>query len=477
MSRPFLPGSHPLSLATRLSLWYGISTFLLLALASGFLYWALVTNLDREDDEFLADKVRFLRQLLSKEPADADMLREEVQWEPAARQHGQVYVRVLGPEGRPLLETPGMSALLPPQVFPRAASTDQQRGEDVTTAATASFRVLTAAAPRPSGETASIQMALDRTHEEHLLANYRRALWLVLAVGLVLCAVAGQRLARRGLRPLVEMGTTAGRIRSTTLHERMDSAGLPAELLSLAETFNDMLERLQESFERLARFSADIAHELRNPVNNLRGEAEVALGKPRTPAEYREVLASSLEECGRLAALIDNLLFVARAEDPRTQVAKEPMDVARELAAVRDFYEAAAADAGVTLTLSAPATLPASLDRTLFQRAMGNLVANALAHTPAGGEVTLTAAASGDAVEVEVRDTGAGIATEHLPHVFDRFYRADPARTTAAGHVGLGLAIVKAIAGLHRGTVSLDSTLGKGTRVRLCLPRGGAAAG
>ena len=247
-------------------------------------------------------------------------------------------------------------------------------------------------------------------------------------------------------------------------------AGLPAELLALADTFNEMLDRLEESFGRLARFSTDIAHELRTPVNNLRGEVEVALGKPRGPEEYRDVLGSCLEECGRLARLIDSLLFLARAESPQAPVAREPLDVGRELATIRAFYEAAAAEAGVTLAVAAPDGVVAALDRTLFQRAVGNLVANALAHTPAGGSVTLRAAADGDRLRVEVADTGSGIAPEHLPHVFDRFYRADPARATADGRVGLGLAIVKSIAELHGGTAAVVSTPGQGTRVTLRFP-------
>jgi two-component system heavy metal sensor histidine kinase CusS len=231
-----------------------------------------------------------------------------------------------------------------------------------------------------------------------------------------------------------------------------------------------MLDRLEESFGRLAAFSATIAHELRTPVNNLRGEAEVALGKPRSPQEYRDALGSCLEECGRLSRLIDGLLFLARAENPMTQVEKEPVDLGRELAAVRDFYEAAAAEAGVTLTAAAPGGLVAELNRPLFQRAVGNLVSNALAHTGPGGDVALSAAREDGWLRVEVADTGSGIDAVHLPRLFDRFYRADPTRSSASGGVGLGLAVVKAVAELHGGSVSLGSEVGRGTRVALLLP-------
>jgi two-component system heavy metal sensor histidine kinase CusS len=207
-----------------------------------------------------------------------------------------------------------------------------------------------------------------------------------------------------------------------------------------------MLDRLEESFKRLARFSADIAHELRTPVNNLRREAEVALGKSRSAEGYREVLGSCLEECARLSRIIDSLL-----------------------------YEAAAAEAGVTLRLICSDGMVANLDRTLFQRAVGNLVANALAHTPAGGIVTVAAGREDGAVTVNVTDTGCGIPEAHLPHVFDRFYRVDDARSTATGGVGLGLAIVKTIAGLHHGSAMIKSEVGKGTRVTLAFPYGGSA--
>jgi two-component system heavy metal sensor histidine kinase CusS len=461
------------SLAARLTTWYGISAFVLIVAATGFLYWALVTNLDREDDEFLTDKVHLLQSLLSERPEDTRMLREEVEWEPAARRFGQVYIRILDGTGRLVLETPGMSAALPPVIFPEAApgKGELHQGKEISCSTGRAFRILAARGePDAEGRDTVIQIALDRTREEALLSAYRKALWLALGIALAFCLLTGYHIARRGLRPVAEIGQAARRIRSTTLHERLARENLPAELSTLAGTFNEMLDRLQESFERLARFSADIAHELRTPVNNLRGEAEVALSRPRTVAEYREVLSSCLEECGRLAGLIDNLLFVARAEDPRTQITKEPLDAGKELATVREFYEAAAAEAGVRLDVEAPSGLIADLDRTLFQRALGNLVANALAHTPRGGIITLAASQVKTEVRVEVADTGSGIAPEHLPYVFDRFYRADPARSTASGRVGLGLALVKSIAVLHGGSVAVTSEVGKGTRVCILFP-------
>jgi two-component system heavy metal sensor histidine kinase CusS len=471
----------PWSLAARLTAWYSCSSFLLILVVTGFLYWVLVSNLDREDDQFLADKIHILRLLLRDRPEDLAALKHEVEWEWAASQYAQFQVRILDEQGKAVVESPGMSEELAPERFPGAGPAEAEPGigDEIHLPTGKSFRVLAVRASLgPSGgRTRVIQIALDRTYEENLLAGYRRSLWLVLGIAFLVCGLAGYRIALRGLRPLAEIAETTRRIRSTTLHERVELAGLPAELSVLAGTFNEMLDRLEESFTRLARFSADIAHELRTPVNNLRGEAEVALGKARAPEEYREVLGSCLEECGRLSRIIDSLLFLARAESPETQIARERIDVGRELAVVRDFYEAAAGEAGVTLRLAAPQGIVAALDRTLFQRAVGNLVANALAHTGPGGAVTLAAAKDGGAVRVEVADTGCGIAKEHLPYVFDRLYRVDQARSTSSGGVGLGLALVKSVAALHRGSATVASELGKGTRVTLVFPGDGPSAG
>jgi two-component system heavy metal sensor histidine kinase CusS len=465
------PGASSWSLASRLTAWYTAAAFVLVLGATLFLYETLVSSLEREDDEFLQDKVRVFQVLLRERPGDMAALAREVEWESAARPSGKVYVRVLGPDGALLAETPHLGEMLPAERFPTPLASGTEAGAEMNGPGGTTFRVVTARASLgANGPACVIQVAMDRTQEEALLASYRWHSGLALGTALILCAAAGYFIARRGLRPVADITATTRRIRSTTLNERLDEAGLPAELRILAGTFNDMLDRLEESFERLARFSADIAHELRTPVNNLRGEAEVALGRQRSPAEYREVLGSCLEECGRLTRLIDSLLFLARAESGQAAPAGEVLDLKRELEAVRDFYEAAAAEAGVTLVVQASSGVIAEMERTLLQRAVGNLVANALAHTPAGGTVTMTAEAEGDKVRMEVVDTGRGIAPEHLPHVFDRFYRADPSRTNAGGNVGLGLALVKGIAVLHGGTVAIASTFGKGTRVGFVVP-------
>jgi len=202
----------------------------------------------------------------------------------------------------------------------------------------------------------------------------------------------------------------------------------------------------------------------------------VALGKVRSADEYRDVLGSCFEECTRIARLIRTLLFLARADTAADALQREPVDLGEELAKVVEFYGAAAGERGVDLRVADAPAVRAQLDRTLFQQAIGNLISNAVAHTPAGGSVELAARANGQDVRVTVTDTGCGIAPEHLPHVFERFYRIEPSRTGSQQNAGLGLAVVKSIVNRHAGRVEIRSVVGEGTCVQLVLPSAGLAA-
>lgn len=464
--------AHSWSLAARLTAWYAASSFLLIVLATGTLYVALVRNLEREDVLTLRDQVRVLRQVLQNGPGSAETLRREAEWMWAARQSSLVHVRVLNRAGQPIVETPGMNAILAIDAFPPPIPADEPPGDgqEHHSPSGKTYRLIAAVAPSTAGDGHVVQVALDETPDEELIADYRRNLAMVLGLALIACTIGGYQIAKRGVRPLHTITETAHRVRPTHLDERIALAGLPAELQRLGQTFNGMLDRLAEAFDRLARFSSEIAHELRTPINNLRGEVEVALGKERSADEYRDTLGSALEECDRLTRMIDGLLFLARAEHPSAQTNRDRLDLGAELETVRAFYEAAAAEAGIHLELRSTGTVIAYLDRSLLQRAVGNLVANALAHTPRGGTVTLAALTEADGASVVVSDSGCGIDTAHFPYLFDRFYRVDRARSSATGNVGLGLAIVKGIVELHGGAVRVESEVGVGTRFILHFP-------
>jgi two-component system heavy metal sensor histidine kinase CusS len=449
------------TLAFRLSSAYSLAGLLLVILATASLYIVLRAELDRSTELFLADKLHVLGSMLRERPDDEDALREEIELESAARRYQQFYIRLIDQHGAPIMTTPGMAEQL--DLAELASRTRGRPGRSIAMAGRVGqpFRVTSAtvAVGTPPTHSDTVQIAIDVSQEEELLATS------------VLFPLVGYRIARHGIRPVEEIAATARRITSTNLRERIGSEGYPSELASLAGTFNEMLERLEESFERISRFTADIAHDLRTPVNNIRGEAEVALARARTVDEYRDVLESSLEETVRLSELIGDLLFLARAESPLTELHRENVNIAGLLITVRDYYEVSATNEGISLVVHDGAEpLNAALDRSLMLRAVSNLVSNAIAHTPPGGTVTLAATSQDGSICIEVSDTGVGIPAEALPRVFDRFFRVDPSRSKISGGTGLGLAIVESILTLHGGSAEISSQLGRGTRVTLRMP-------
>ncbi len=460
------------SLSGRLTLWYAASAFALVAVTLGLLYAALTNTFDDEIDGFLKDTTNMLVTLLREKETSLESLKKEIDSELSSRRYARVFVRVTDSKGAILVEAHQMSHDFPDSMFMLMDEADEARhGSDALTKRGRLFRLMATRVHNPEnpGETHVIQVAYDRKHESGILHTYRRSIWIGLSTALLACAIVGYFIAHRGIRPVQQITQAAGRVTSSTLHERLETRNLPTEIQTLAGTFNTMLDRLEESFRRVSQFSADIAHELRTPLGNLRGGMEVALGKPRTVEEYRDVLGSALEECERLTRLVDRLLFIARTESAESRIELENLDVTHELSVVREFYEAAAADAQVKLTVTSEASLRAPLNRELFQSAIGNLIANALRHTPPQGEVAIAAARANDRIVIIVSDTGCGIPAEHLPHVFDRFYRVDDARSAASGGVGLGLALVRSIAKLHQAELQIQSEVGKGTRVTLAF--------
>jgi two-component system heavy metal sensor histidine kinase CusS len=468
------PTAASWSITERLTLWYAASGFLLVLLATAWLYWGLATNVDGEDDQILVDTVRVLRALIQERPGDTAALRQEVESNGAVRRYARIYVRVLDPQRRVTIETPGADEIFKGhQPNPVPSDSEPGPGVDVTSLSGTPFRILAARAQFGSNreDERIIEIAFDRTAEHRLLDQYKLRLFGVLVLALIAAGAVGRIIARRGMRPVEAIAETARSIGPSTLDGRIPTAELPAELCGLANTINQMLDRLEDAFARLSSLSADLAHELRTPINNLRGGVEVALGKPRTAVDYHEVMESVLEESVRLSQMIDSLLFLARAEDPKEQIFRKPLDVSRELAAVREFYEPCAADAGVRLEVAdGTEGIIAALDRALFQRALSNLISNALTHTPAGGWVRLVAIQNNGALQIDVTDNGEGIPAEHLSRIFDRFYRVDPSRSIASGGMGLGLAIVRSIMISHGGSVQVFSECGRGTTVTLNFP-------
>jgi len=311
---------------------------------------------------------------------------------------------------------------------------------------------------------------LHRLHheEKEILEDYRENLALVLIIGMLISIILGAWLAKKSLWPLKAMGKTVRQMSSDALHQRLDPQWWPQEMFELAGGLNEMLDRLEKSFKRLKQFSADLAHEIRTPINNLRGEAEVALKQARSFDEYQKILFSSLEEYDRLNALISGLLFLARTENPETKLKRKEISVREMLDSVCDYYSAMAEEKNIQLQFFGEAV--AWVDPMFFRRILSNLLGNELKYSPPGGVVNITLRSNKSGCYIVITDTGEGIAPEHLPHLFDRFYRVDAARSQPQGGFGLGLPIVNSIMELHQGRIHIESKLSHGTTTTLYFP-------
>lgn len=317
-----------------------------------------------------------------------------------------------------------------------------------------------------------IGVATDQSHHEHFMHSFRLALWSVVGLAALASGLLGWVAARKGLGPLRAISRNAAAITASNLDQRLPEASIPRELAEVVRTLNDMLTRLQDSFQRLSDFSSDLAHELRTPVGNLLTQTQVTLSRARSAAEYQDVLASNAEEFERLSKMISDMLFLAKADNALAVPRREPVDLRQQAEELAEFYEALAEENGVILSVDGEAS--AAGDKLMLRRALGNLLSNALAHTPRGGTIRIVLAGSSNGgTSVSVINTGPGIAAEHLPRLFDRFYRADPSRHRHAEGAGLGLAITRSIARAHGGDASVESANGV-TSFRLTLP--GASA-
>ncbi|MBC7780509.1 MAG: heavy metal sensor histidine kinase, partial [Proteobacteria bacterium] len=285
-----------------------------------------------------------------------------------------------------------------------------------------------------------VTVGVDTAHHEHYMALFRQTLWSFVAVAMLVTGVLGWLAARSGLAPLRTLGREAATVTASQLDRRLSAGQLPVEVAELARTLNDMLARLEDSFQRLSDLSSDLAHELRTPLTNLMTQTQVGLSRARSADDYREVLTSNSEELERLARMVSDMLFLAKSEHGLARPDNVPVDLGALAQQVLSFYEALAADRRVAFRVDGAATLDG--DRPLLLRALANLVANAIQHATPGTEVligiTPTPQASAvPGVRLAVRNRGETISAEVLARMFDRFFRGDASRQRATDGAGL----------------------------------------
>ncbi|MFN3359663.1 MAG: heavy metal sensor histidine kinase [Pseudomonas sp.] len=332
------------------------------------------------------------------------------------------------------------------------------------------YRVYNAPLSDSQPGSPQLSLMLDITHHQHFLQRMQHLIWLTVGLSALATALLGAWAARSGLRPLRRMGEVAAGVSAHSLTQRLPQQHMPVELAELAQAVNAMLGRLDDAFQRLSAFSADIAHELRTPLSNLLTQTQVILTQPRALEDYREALHSNLEELQWMAQLVNDMLYLAKADHGLLMPRREPLALADEVDALLEFFALVAEDAQVTLARKGIAHTDG--DRGMLRRALSNLLDNALRFTPPGGEVRVRMTQSAEGVTLTVENSGEGIPARLLPRLFDRFYRADPARHEGSSeHAGLGLAITQSIVRAHGGRIFCESEAGL-TRFVIELPKG-----
>ena len=456
------------SLRLRLTLWYVLLLAIILAAFSAGIYVTLRHNLYANLDDSLetrADDLLAIIRFDGDRPTLAGAVSEEGQEE------GEQFIRVFGPSGLLTFDTsPPAGAVAIDRGSVEKAFAREAHSRDAS-ADGEGYRVRTVPIERDGrvGGVLEVGRSLDDVFDT------LRTLLVILAIAypvtLVVASFGGAFLAGRALSPIDRLTRLARQISAEDLGKRLDLQLPDDEVGRLARTFDEMIARLDGAFRRQRQFTADASHELRTPLTAMKGQVEVALSRSRDAAAYRQVLQTVNEDVDRMIRLVGSLLTLARADAGQIALSMEPVNVSELIAAAVEQALPLAEERGIALNTAPGPVVAIRADEGLLLQLLLNMLDNAIKYTPSGGDVTAGWRVAEQQVEVWVRDSGVGIASEDLPHVFDRFYRVDKARSRAEGGTGLGLAISRWIAEAHGGSISVQSAPGQGATFTITLPR------
>jgi two-component system heavy metal sensor histidine kinase CusS len=461
------------TIAFRMGLSFAVASAAILLVLSYGLYSLVSVQLTRDDQDVLSDAASLLRITLSEQDNSRFLLNRQLPEELNAFHYNHYQVRLVSKRN------PGyvvfQSSHFPTEVIPYLTKLPIARERFLHINREHTFLVL-----QVEGEMGErnpqpilIQTVLETTARFNTLSHLKQSLTQLVVVGVLLFSMLGLLVVRLGLRPLHHFSLRIQGIKMDSLDSRIQSRDWPQELGPLAEAFNRLMVRLQKDVDQLTRFSGDLAHELRTPITNLRVETEVLLEKARTVEEYRQVLEENLHELERLSQVIERILLLAKVDSPQFSLDMAPIQVAPLAVKLFDFYALLAEEKDIKLSIEGDLVLTA--DKLLVEQALGNLLSNALKYTPPKGCVWVSAqmekSPTGEPMGViQVADDGPGISADHLPHIFERFYRVDSSGSQVIQGDGLGLAIVKAIMEAHQGWVDVESEPGNGSKFLLRFP-------
>jgi heavy metal sensor kinase len=471
------------SLRFRLTLWYTLALAVILT-ASG-LFWYLY--LSRQLHVHVDDKLRIVAEDVGVFHSEAHNGRPMI--EPPSAEHCArledfirshnwgAYVQIVNSRGNIACSSSNLKEFHLP--LDKAALQNAAQGKShfqtVHTLAPDPIRMLTL--PVMDGERVAdlVQVGESLAQAKDTLEDLRLILLTFSPLALAALSLGGWILSGRALEPVIRISRAARKINAENLHQRLPGTNTHDEIAQLAETFNSMLARLEESFDKVRQFTGDASHELRTPLAILKGETEVALRWAKDPEELRGTLESNLEEINRMDRILEDLLALAKSEAGELRLDVVEFSLSDLL---QDLYlqsRTLGEPKNITVYLNPHVTeeIRVQGDQLQLTRMFLNLIANGIKYTLPGGKVGITLAVRNEEAVVAVVDTGIGIAQEHLAHIFDRFYRVDEARNREVGGTGLGLAIVKSIVDAHDGRIEVDSTPGRGSVFTVYLPLAG----
>lgn len=456
------------SIAGQLTFFYSVLSIVIFTIIAATFYAGMVEVLNKADRQYILEEIHVIKNILINKPYNLAALRQEVTELPLSLTDFayHCYIRILNQDGTVLMETQDMSILTTGAPF----SHGNAEIADLAWRSTGHhWYSLTQTTVNNTHQSWLVQIALDTTYQHTMMNTYRYFVLIILIIGILFSIAIGSVISKKAMKRLHEMTETTKKITVSSLQQRVNPDFWPNELSELGKAFNKMLDRIEEAFSRLIEFSDDLAHELRMPITNLIGETEVALYRANLPDEQRKVLESNLEELARINQIIENILFLARAENPQLEIKKEFLEANQEIAVVMQFYQLMAEEKNIQLTCTGSAKIYAN--STLFRRMISNILSNAIKYAFSNTKIQFTVDDVNEEVtRIVLQDNGIGIDESHLGKVFDRFYRVDSARVREGG-IGLGLSIVKSIIELHHGSIWIESIPHQGTTVIIHMPK------
>jgi heavy metal sensor kinase len=457
----------------KLTLWYIVILGIILSSFSTFLYFTLSRSLHKGIDV----KIKSIAEVIGSSSTNPysqysfsnidRVLEESFGWKPVTK-----FIQVLDESGRIGKKSDNLKRFQLPVSIRALKNASQGKATFETIKAMGEYplRMVTVPVIRRRHIINIVQVATSLEGVEEALNTLLLILWITVPSALVVASLGGLFLANKALNPVDEITRTARMITSRSLDQRIKLKKANDEIGRLAETFNDMISRLGRSFKQIRQFSADASHELRTPLTILKGEIEVGLRKRRRLEEYRKILNSNLEEVNHMSQIVDDLLFLSKADMGEVHLQKQPINLTQLVSEVHAQAKMITIARDITVRVSTDSDVVVMGDRLRLRELLLNLLDNGVKYTPEGGEMTISLERDDGRIKLQVMDNGIGIAPDDQAHIFDRFFRVDKARSREAGGSGLGLSICKWIVEAHGGEISVESDLGKGSTFTVTLP-------